>query len=63
VPRSCSVGSADSYLHMPRGGREFTAIYTTTACMDVGIKLEGDEPTDRAAWQRNNIRRIRGLNA
>jgi len=48
---------------MPRGGREFTAIYTTTACMDVGIKLEGDEPTDRAAWQRNNIRRIRGLNA
>jgi len=34
---------------MPRGGREFTAIYTTTACMDVGIELEGDEPTDRAA--------------
>ena len=58
-----SVESTDTYLSLLRGRRKFAVVYTTAERMDVGLKLKGDEPTERLTpagnWNSMVTHRVR----
>ena len=58
-----SVEATDTYLSLLRGRRKFAVVYTTAARMDVGIKLKGEEPTERltpaGSWNSMVTHRVR----
>jgi hypothetical protein len=58
-----SVESTDTYLSLLRGARKFAVVYTTAARMDVGLKLKGNEPTERltaaGSWNSMVTHRVR----
>ena len=58
-----SVSATDTYLSLLRGTKKFAVVYTTAARMDVGIKLKGEEPTERltpaGSWNSMVTHRVR----
>jgi hypothetical protein len=58
-----AVQANETYLSLVRGTKKFAVVYATAARLDVGIKLKGDEPTERLApagtWNEMVTHRVR----
>jgi hypothetical protein len=48
-----SLQPTDTYIGLLRAGRKFAIVATTATRMDVGVKLKGEQPTERLALAGN----------